>query len=219
MRLSLQVIILGFVLVGTVSAEEKQFIDSWKKYDEQIMSYDDARLHYRRKMELSFGFLREYEGRISRPGAIEGEIGTAFVLYSQKNATILLVTPKNIMKNVKTFNEEYKQTMRTCAEDKSWIVVLPQNEWSTIDLNPYCTMDYDEQQITIDLYWADSSSRPFIDVVTSSLSCVPHHLYGWDRSMHKYALKSRKCTGSRSVESYTATEWRLLPLLPPGQQP
>lgn len=216
------IVVLGLVLSGTVHAAEKQFINSWKNHDEQIMSYDESGLHFRRKIEVDFVSLREYEGRItkpeSKPESIEKEIGAALVLYAQENMTILLVTPENIMKGMNTLNEEYVRTMKKCRDDKSWIVVLPQNEWTEIELNPYCRMDYDQDQITINLYWPDASARPLIDIVTNGLSCVPHHLYGWDRKSRKYVLKSRKCTGERSVESYTATNWRLLPLLPPRYQ-
>lgn len=208
---------LVLVLIGTAHASEKTFINSWKNFDEQLTAYDESGLPFRKKMEVNFRSLREYEGRLEKPGSIGKEPEAALVLYSQQNMTILLVTPENIMKEMDTLNEEYVRTMKRCIHDKSWIVVLPENEWTEIELNPYCTMDYDQDQITIVLYWSRGSSRPLIDVVTSSLSCIPHYLYAWERTSRKYVLKSKKCTGGRSVESYTATNWRLLPSLKPFQ--
>lgn len=217
MRL-IQVIIIGFVLAGPVFAGEKQFIDWWKNYDEQVLVNDDSVRHYRKKIELSFDSLREYSEGIDVPPAVDKEIETALVLYEQRNRILLLVTPENIMKNMTSLNEEYKQTIMKCAADKSWIVMLPGNEWTEIDLNPYCSMDYGEDEITLDLYWADSSARPFIDVTTSGLTCVPHHLYGWDRETGKYELLSTKCTGRRTWESYKGAYSKSQQLFLPGME-
>ncbi len=200
----LHIVIIGFVLAGPVFAGEKQFIEWWKNYDEQIL-VSGFEQNYRKKIELRFDSLNAYKGRIYPPRTVGNEVETGLVLYSQRNYTILLVTPKNIMKNMAALNEDYKQTMMKCADDKSWIVTLPENEWSEINLNPYCTMDYGEDAIRVDLYWTRSSTRPLIDIVTNTLTCIPHDLYGWDRKTSHYMLKSSKCTGMKTIESYVGS--------------
>lgn len=211
----LLIIFLTFVPLNIVQGEEKKFIESWKRYDEFLTASDDKGVQYRKKLSLKFDSLAPYPGEIMKPPEIIEEIESAFTLWSQANTVILMVTPKNIMKQLTLLDEEYKQTQKQCREDKSWLVVLPENEWVEVELNPYCTMYYGEDQIAIDLYWSDSSKRPFVDIVTNALTCVPHHLYGWDSKSRKYVVKSVKCTGNRSFENYSGSDDQLRQLYPP----
>ncbi|OGW41679.1 MAG: hypothetical protein A2010_09710 [Nitrospirae bacterium GWD2_57_9] len=210
MRISLLILILlAIVLSSPVHAREAPFVRWWNSYDEQIQVYD-GRHPYRSRTEMDFNSLPEYEGTILPPEAIGDRTGRALVLLARPERTILLVTPRNIMQDMQVLNEEYRQTMKKCAEDRSWIVVLPENRWTETNLNPYCTMAYDEGQIRIDLYWTRPAARPFIDIVTSGLTCIPHQLYEWDRTSGQYLLRSAKCTGMRPVENYTGMDWLLL---------
>jgi hypothetical protein len=116
-------------------------------------------------------------------------------------------------------NEDFRQTMKKCSGDRAWLVALPENTWTETDLNPYCTMNYDEGQIQIDLYWMRFSTRPFIDIVTNGPGCVPHQLYGWDRASRRYILLSLKCTGTGSAEKLNSNDDRFFPLDMTGNRP
>jgi hypothetical protein len=205
MRLT-SMIIIGLILTSPLLAGEQKFTTWWKNYDEQVMVDRNSARHYVKKKELRFETLPEYHDSPSAPAAVEGKAGRALVLHQSRNLTLLLVLPHDTMNNVTYLNDEYRQAIARCSSDRSWIVVLPENAWTEIDLNPYCTMDYGEDQITIDLYWHRSSRMPFIDVVTRRLTCIPHELYGWDRRARAYELKERKCTGARSVELFTGND-------------
>ena len=196
-------ILILFSLTASVQANEERFINWWMNYDEQILVSDDAARHYRTMTQLEFNSLPRYEGTLT--GSPEGkELEAALVLFSRPSGTVLLVTPRNIMKSMKFLNEG-TGALAQCADDASWIVSLPENTWTEIDLNPYCTMDYDEDQIGIDLYWLEPVRRPLIEIVTAALTCEPHQLYGWDRRSQAYRLQAAKCTGSRPVENYSAS--------------
>lgn len=198
-----------------VQGHEKKFLESWKRYDEFLTAADDRKLQYRKKVSLKFDSLTLYPGGVRKPPEINKEIEAAFLLWSQNNTALLIVTPENIMKEMTLLNEEYVQMLKQCREDKSWLVLLPENEWLEIEMNPYCTMLYGEDQLVIDLYWADSSKRPFVDVVTNALTCVPHHLYGWNSKSRSYVLKSVKCTGNRSFENYSGSDVQSQQVYPP----
>lgn len=208
-------IFLLVFLTAPVQAQEKKFVESWKRYDEFLSSADDTTVKYREKMSLPFSSLPPYTGEVVKPPEITGEIENALVLWSQAEAKVLIVTPQNIMKQMTLLNEEYKQKLKQCRDDRSWIVVLPENRWTEVELNPYCTMHYGEEQISIDLYWAGYSKKPFIDIVSNALTCVPHQLFGWDRRMHAYVQKSSKCTGNRPFENFTGTDPQPRQVYPP----
>lgn len=160
---------------------------------------------------MHFNSLTEYRERLTPPDGLgENLIGKAFIITARPERTILLVAPKNVMEDKFFLNEDFRQALKKCSGDKSWLVVLPENTWTETDLNPYCTMSYDEGQIRIELYWTQLSTKPFIDIVTSALSCIPHQLYGWDRASRGYGLLSRKCTGTRVYENFTGTYDRFL---------
>lgn len=209
------VVLLTVIPLHPAAGLEKKFIDSWKKYDEFLTVFDDKGLQYRNKISLKFDSLPAYSKDVRKPPEIEGEIESVLVLWSQANTTILMATPKNNMKEMTLLNEEYAQALKQCSEDRSWLILLPENEWIEIELNPYCTMHYGEDQILIDLYWADSSKRPFVDIVTNALTCVPHHLYGWDGKSRTYVLKSVKCTGNRFFENYSGSDMPSRQVYPP----
>jgi hypothetical protein len=205
----LRSIVLVCFLTGTVLAGDRQFVEQWKNYDEQIQVSRDLDRLYEKKIRKHFYSLTEYEGQLTPPPGVDREIEDVLLLYSQENMSILLATPKNVMKNRSTLNEDYKKARTMCGEDKSWLVLLPENAWSEVDLNPYCTMDYDEEGILFDLYWTGSTIRPFVDIVTNGLTCVPHRLYGWARKTGRYEPIAVKCTGLRTVEGYPGTGSRL----------
>ncbi len=188
------------VLVDPAIAGDGPFIAQWKNYDEHMQVFDRG-LPYQKMIPRSFDSLPHYEGRIEAPADAGQNIGPALLLYAQQNMTLLLVTPKNSMKDMRFLNEEYRQARTRCEEDKSWLVLLPENAWTSVQLNPYCSMDYGEEGIQIDLFWTEGA-RPLIDIVTNGLSCTPHYLYGWNRRDERYELNSTKCTGQRVVEGY-----------------
>lgn len=191
----------GLFMALPVSGAEERFIRLWSNHDEQIMVDDYYEGGYRKKTVFDFPSLPEYGGGLEKPPFVKSQIEAVFLLYSRKSLTILLVTPGNSMKNVTALNDEFRRAITQCRDDKSWIVTLPANRWTEIDLNPYCSMMYEERQIRIILYRTVSSFRPLIEIVTGGLACEPHYLYGWDRKSRGYELKSAKCTGRRRVES------------------
>lgn len=196
-------ITLSLLLSSPLQARELPFVRWWNSSDEQIQVYDE-RHPYRKKIGMDFDSLSEYPGKVAPPEGIgESRIGRALVLLSKPKKKILLVTPKNIMGDKIFLNEEFRQTMKKCTGDRAWLVVLPENSWTETDLNPYCTMSYDEGQIRIDLYWMRLSTTPFVDIVTNGLHCIPHQLYGWDRAFREYVLLSQKCTGAKALEKFT----------------
>lgn len=203
-------VFLGCVLADPVFADYSQFVERWKQHDEQIQVSDYAGREYDKIIRKKFNDLKAYDGRLERTGG--DEIEDVLVVYSQENMTILLATPGNAMRNVTVLNEEYRQAQMKCGRDRSWLIMLPENAWTEIDLNPHCAMDYDEDDIVIDLYWPGSSARPLIDIITDGLTCVPHRLYGWDRRTDSYKPLSMKCTGLNVPEGYSATgsEYRQL---------
>jgi hypothetical protein len=202
--------VFSFFISNGVHAGDKQFITWWESFDETMQVRGDYQPAVRRMKTLSFDSLKEYQGPAEISSGIGKDIEKALVLYSTPNMILLLVTPKNIMGNKTMLNEEFRQTMVNCAGDRSWIVMLPENAWTEIDLNPYCTMDYGEENIRIDLLWPRFSSRPFVDIITGGLLCTPHQLLGWDTVNRTYRPVSRKCTGVRAMEGYSGIYWRLL---------
>lgn len=204
-------ILLAIVLLaGPAFCGDREFVGWWKHHDEQIQGSVYPERHYRRKKKLDFDRLREYQGTVTVPPGIAGQTGKAYVLFSHSRNTVLLVTPLNTMGNRTVLNEEFRRAMEQCSGDHSWIVTLPANQWTAIDLNPFCTMEYDQGQIEIDLYWANSSAWPLIDFITPGLTCIPHSLYGRAGMTRAYELKAGKCSGMRAFESYTGGSWHLL---------
>lgn len=196
------ILLIAALLAALPAFAEEQFVKRWSNYDEHIMIDGYFERYYRQRKEIDFTSLRKYEGGIAQPPSVAGRIEAAFLLYSRKSMTVLLVTPENTMEHAGMLDDEYRRTMAECREDRSWIVVLPANTWTEIELNPYCTMMYGEDQIRIILYQSVASFRPLIEIVTSGLTCEPHYLYEWDRRSRGYELRSRKCTGRRLMESY-----------------
>lgn len=187
--------LIGLFLSQSAFAGEKEFIAWWKNDGLQEKAADGSK-YFRKKIELNFNALEEEKIRtIKKPVAVKKDIERVLLLYKQKNLTLLLITPPNIMKNETTIDEQYYETMRKCADDRSWIVAVPGNAWSEVDLNPYCKDSYGEDEIGIILYWVGGANRPLIEIVTNGPACVPHQLYGWDRKANKYILKEIKCTG------------------------
>jgi hypothetical protein len=168
-------------------------------------------------MEVPFAALRSYPGTLSAPPET-GPIESVLVISAQQDRAILLVTPKNTMGSMAYLGEEFKQALKRCTADRSWLVTLPENVWTPIELNPYCSMDYDESGILIDLYWTRFSSRPFIDISTNGFSCIAHRLYGWDARAGAYRLKADKCTGSRPQQLYSVNS-PMRQVYPPGGEP
>jgi hypothetical protein len=168
-------------------------------------------------MKVPFTALRSYPGNLSAPPGT-GPVETVLVVSAQQDRVILLVTPKNTMASLEYLGEEFKQALKRCATDRSWIVALPENSWTPIELNPYCTMDYDESGILVDLYWTRFSSRPLIDISTNGFRCISHALYGWDARAGAYRLKADKCSGSRPREHYTLNG-PMQQVYPPGGEP
>jgi len=145
--------------------------------------------------ELSFNALQEQKKRrFKKPAAITKEIESVLVLQSQKDLRLLLVTPQNILKDITTIDDQYYETMKKCAGDRSWIVASPKNVWSEIDLNPYCTAAYGEDDIAFTLYWVEKAVQPMIEIATKGTDCTPRKLYGWDKKANKYSLIAEKCS-------------------------
>ncbi len=166
----LRIIFLVLFLAQSAPAGEKEFIAWWKNSNVQ----DKRRA-------------------VRKPLAITKGVEAVLHLHAQKNMTILLMTPVNIMKNITTVDDRYYEAMQKCSGDRSWIVLAPENVWSEVDLNPYCAESYGEDEISFVLYWVDSGGKPFIDIVTNGPACASHKLYGWDRKGGKYVLKADKC--------------------------
>ncbi len=188
------------ILAGPALGDEGRFIERWKSYDEHVQVFDQGP-RYQKMIPRTFDSLPDYDGRIEVPAGVAPDIERVLLLYAQQNMTILLVTPKNSMKDLRVLNEEYRLARAKCGEDKAWLVLLPENAWTPVELNPYCSMDYGEDSIKFDLFWA-GSAKPLIDIVTSGLTCTPHYLYGWDGRYDRYDQKADKCTGQRTVEGY-----------------
>jgi len=186
-------VIFALFLAQPVFAGEKEFM-AWGKSEAAKENPSDGSKHFNRKTELNFNELREEKNRaVKKPVAIKNDIESVRVLLTQKGMTLLLVAPKNIMKNATTIDDRYYETMKQCAQDRSWVVVSPENAWSEIDLNPYCAESYGEDEIKLALYWMRAAGKPYLEVVTNGQDCVPRKLYGWDKKAGKYILKAETC--------------------------
>ncbi len=220
MYLAYMLLFLAMVLPGTVSgyrppSPEEQFTERWKTFDETLQEQVLGPAGFRRRIELPFSSLRPFKGRLSMP-ADKGAMAEVLVLSEHEGRAVLLVTPGNSLAGPGMLSEEFRQFLEKCSGDHSWLVSLPENNWTAIDLNPYCTMAYDENGIVIDLYWTKSSSRPLIDISTNGFQCVAHRLYSWDG--HVYRQVADKCTGSRPNERYSL-ESAMRQVFPPGKEP
>jgi hypothetical protein len=211
---------MAFLPVNVTSAAssgERIFIDRWTAYDEMVQARATGPAGFRRKLEIPFGSLRKYEGRIVSPPEA-GNIGHVLVLSALKDRSLLHDTPKNTLGAIEYLGEEFRREMAKCEGDRSWLVALPENTWNPIDLNPYCSMAYDESGIVIDLYSIRSSPRPLIDISTNGFKCVSHRLYGWDGRSAGYRLRAEKCTGSRPVENFSLNS-TMTQVFPPAGGP
>jgi hypothetical protein len=204
-------------LAGISSASDHPFVERWSRFDEFLQLGEQGLPGYRKKMEAPFTALRSYPGPISvPPGA--GPVDTVLVLSTQQDRSLLLATPKNTLGSSAYLGEDFKQELMRCSGDRSWIVALPENTWTPIELSPYCSMDYDEEGILVEMYWTRFSSRPLVDISTNGFKCVSHNLYGWDVTAGAYRLKANKCTGSRSTEHYSLNS-PMRQVYPPGGEP
>ena len=187
-------IILGLVLAQPAISGEKEFLAWWKSSQTQEQAGEGTK-YCSKQIELSLNGLQEQKKRkLKKPVAIKKEVEAVLVIHSQKDLGLLLVTPQNILKDITTIDDQYYETMKKCAEDRSWIVMTPKNIWSEIDLNPYCTMAYGEDDIAFTLSWVEKAGPPVIEVATKGAECTPRKLYGWDKKANKYALLAEKCT-------------------------
>ncbi len=206
-----QILAVAVLLAVQPGAGEKQFVEWWRNYDEQIMmnnSWEEG-YHFRMKNELPFESLPEFSETLEPPAGVGPDFGKKLVLYAQKNFTLLLVTPKETLDGMSVLDDRYKQALKQCEGDRSWIVALPANTWTEVALNPYCSMGYRTDEIRIDLYWTSFSSRPLVDIVTNSLTCTPHELFGWDGTNRAYRPLAQKCSGSKTFEGYPDAGSRL----------
>lgn len=201
-------------VTSAASSGEGIFIERWRAYDEVVQAQATGPAGFRKKIEIPFDTLRKYDGQIVPPPHA-GNIGQVLVVSSLKDRSLLLVTPKNTLGAIEYLGEEFRREMAKCEGDRSWLVALPENTWTPIDLNPYCRMAYDESGIVIDVYSIRSSPRPMIDISTNGFKCVSHRLYGWDGRSAGYRLRAEKCTGSRPVENFSLNS-TMNQVFPPG---
>lgn len=182
---------------------DREFFDWWNKHDEHLQSEGDYVYHYVTRVEIPFTALSEYQGTVQPPEGIGQAPDRLFLVYSDDQGTVLLGTPGKPSDNGAVLDEGYAKKQRQCRGEHSWLVQLPENTWTPVDLNPYCGVIYGEEHVALDFYWTDTSNRPHIDIVTSSLACTPHQLFSWKEKPGQYALKSVKCTGPRDFKAYS----------------
>ena len=138
------IIVISLVLANPAQTGEQHFTEWWSSYDKQLQFQTAGYQGFRRKVEMRFDSLRNYEGPLSVPQGIENKVGKVLVLFSQQNKAVLLANPVDTLSDVAFLGEEFKHELAKCSDHRSWIVALPENTWTATDLNPYCSMNYDE---------------------------------------------------------------------------
>lgn len=186
---------LLFVFVLPVFAEDGDFLSWWEQVATPEQFKQGENSYYRKLLKLKFTGLAEYRGPVSKPTTVGKTIEKVFVLYSDKRSSILLATPKNILKGMDEGSGAFYAAYGKCSRDKAWIVLLPENRWTEVEVNPYCAESYAPEEIDILLYWSSGHERPFVEFVTNGPACIPGYLYGFEKKTQRYRLLAEKCGG------------------------
>lgn len=187
--------LLMLVLALPAFAEDSDFVSWWKQVATPEQFKQGENRYYHKLLKLKFTGLEEYRGPVGKPTTISKGIENVFVLFSDKRSTILLAAPKDITKGMEVGSEAFYAAYSKCSGDKAWLVLLPENRWTEVEVNPYCSESYGPDEIDILLYWAAGHERPFVEFVTNGPACIPGYLYGFEKKTRRYRLLAEQCGG------------------------
>lgn len=81
------------------------------------------------------------------------------------------------------------------SQKKSWLKVLPFDEWIPIDVYPFTSDCYGTNEVDFRMFWLTKESLPLLEITTNGPACVPMDLFKFDFKEKIYKRVKHLCGG------------------------
>lgn len=120
-----------------------------------------------------------------RPAEAQGEHWRAGALHQRAGEVLAVWVP--------TDSTGFPSDPRTCARHRTWIGIVPDGRWASLELVPYCSETYGPEEVDLGLLWLGDEAWPHVEVTWNAPACVPSALYRYDPASRQYGLARRTC--------------------------
>ena len=130
---------------------------------------------------------------VGTPAPIEHQDQVGYVYEIPNESSFLAIPHKRLEPLNEGCSGNSLARFNLCEDDHSWLIVGDERRWVPIDFNPYCSLTYGDEDLSINFFYFANTRRPLIEITTNGPACVPHYLYGWDESVMTYKQLGYKC--------------------------
>ncbi|MCG3205560.1 MAG: hypothetical protein KCHDKBKB_02282 [Elusimicrobia bacterium] len=124
--------------------------------------------------------LSESDLKFPVPASFKSKSWVALSLAQLKGREIILLVPRDSI--------DWEKNDHGCGENKVWMNVAPVNQWTTLDINPYCDPGYGPEEVFFTLYYLSENEIPLVSIEHSTPAGAVFQLFFYDPKETRYRL-------------------------------